>query len=150
YGINFAALAIIFVRLKHRLKPILPAAGSGWAASSWLFWGLVVLLAGRHVSAVLENQSHDLLVFLGAFLAVAALCAAHSKTAGFWAGLATALKATPLLFAPFLLWQRRLAACACLALALIAGTLLPDLVLPTRDGVSWTVTWYRTFISTIR
>jgi hypothetical protein len=150
YTINFAGLAIILVGLQRRLRPALPAAGSGWAASLLLFWGLIVLLAGRHISAVLENQSHDLLVFLGAFLAVDAMCAARAKTAGMWAGLATALKATPLLFAPVLAWQRRWGACACLALTLTAGTLLPDMLFPARDGVSWTVTWYRTFITTIR
>jgi hypothetical protein len=150
YAINFAALAIIFVRLKRRLAPVLLAAARGWAASPWLFWGLVVLLSGRHISAVLENQSHDLLVFLGAFLAVDTLCVARVKTAGLWAGLAAALKVTPLLFAPVFAWQRRWAACACLALALIAGTLLPDVLFPARDGVSWTVTWYRTFLTSIR
>jgi hypothetical protein len=150
YAINFAALAIIFVRLRRRLEPILPVEPTRWTASPWLFWGLVVLIAGRHVSAVLENQSHDLIVFLGTFLAVDALCSARPKVAGLWAGLATALKATPLLFAPVFAWQRRWAACACLASALVAGTLLPDAVLPARDGVSWTVTWYRTFLTTIR
>jgi hypothetical protein len=150
YAVNFAALAIIFVGLRRRLEPILCTAPQRWITSRWFFWGLVVLIAGRHVSAVLENQSHDLLVFLGAFLALDALCSAREKVAGLWAGLATALKATPLLFAPVLLWQRRWAACACLALALVAGTLLPDIVLPARNGVSWTASWYRTFITTIR
>ncbi|HMF11123.1 MAG TPA: glycosyltransferase family 87 protein, partial [Gemmataceae bacterium] len=125
YAINFAAMAIIVLRLKRRLVPILPATPRGWTGSPWLFWALVVLIAGRHVSAVLENQSHDLIVFLGAFLAIDALCSARPKVSGLWAGLATALKATPLLFAPIFLWQRRWAACACLALAIVAGTLLP-------------------------
>jgi hypothetical protein len=97
----------------------------------------------------LENQSHDLLVFLCAMLAVDALCAGRDRTAGFLAGLGAALKATPLLFAPVLLWQRRLAATAVLLLALAGFTLLPDLLFPANDGVSWTVSWYRTFLTSV-
>ena len=102
---------------------------------AWRILGtLVALLAGRHILAVLENQSHDLLVFLCAFLAVDALCAARAKTAGILAGLGAALKATPLLFAPLFLWQRRWAAFVCLLTALLVGSFLPDLVYPAKDG----------------
>src|SRR5205823_7715966 len=80
YAINFAALAVIVLGLRRRVAPII-----GDGRRVWLFWILVALLAGRHVLAVLENQSHDLLVFLCAFLAVDAMCAARSKTAGMMA-----------------------------------------------------------------
>src|SRR5262245_26964423 len=141
WTINFAALAAIVLRLRRRVAPII-----GEGARAWLFWGLVALLAGRHILAVLENQSHDLLVFLCAFLAVDALCAARDKTAGALAGLGAALKATPLLFAPLFLWQRRWAAAACLLIVLLAGSFLPDVIFPANDGVSWNVSWYRTFL----
>jgi hypothetical protein len=141
YTINFAALAVIVLRLRRRVAPMLAAR-----PSEWFFWSLIALLSGRHVLAVLENQSHDLLVFLCAFLAIDALCAARSKAAGTLAGLAAALKATPLLFAPVFLWQRRCAAVACLFVVLMAGTFLPDLACPAKDGVSWSMSWYRTFL----
>jgi hypothetical protein len=141
YVVNFAALAIIVVRLQRRVAPIMPAGARGW-----LFWSLVALLAGRHILAVLENQSHDLLVFLCAFLALDALCAARAKTAGALAGLGAALKATPLLFAPVLLWQRRWAAGLCLVVVLLTASFLPDLIYPANDGVSWNVSYYRAFL----
>lgn len=141
YVINFAALAVIVLRLHRRVVPIL-----GPRPPAWVFWSLVALLAGRHVLAALENQSHDLLVFLCAFLAVDALCAANSRTAGMLAGLGAALKATPLLFAPLLLWQRRWMAAICLFAALLAGSLLPDLICPANDGVSWNVSYYRAYL----
>jgi hypothetical protein len=141
YTINFAALAVIVLRLRRRVALLV-----GDGMRDWLFWSLVALLAGRHIFAVLENQSHDLLVFLCAFLAVDALCAARPKTAGALAGLGAALKATPLLFAPLFLWHRRWAAFVCLLIVLLAGSSLPDLVCPANDGTSWNVSWYRTFL----
>src|SRR5262249_43579529 len=115
-------------------------------ASRWVFWPLVALLAGRHVLAVLGNQSHDLLVFLCGVLAIDALFAARSKTAGALAGLGAALKAPPLLFGPLFIWQRRWAAVLCLCAVLLAGSFLPDLVCPARDGTSWNVSWYQTYL----
>jgi hypothetical protein len=141
YIVNFLALAIVCIRLHRRIAPMMPAG-----ARTWLFWLVVAVLAGRHVLAVLENQSHDLLVFLCAFLAIDALCAARGKTAGALAGLGAALKATPLLFAPIFLWQRRWAAFACLTIVLVAGSFLPDLLYPAKDGVSWNVSYHRAYL----
>ena len=141
YVINFAALAVIGIRLHRRIAPIMTPG-----ARTWLFWSAVALLAGRHVLAVLENQSHDLLVFLCAFLAIDALCASRGKTAGASAGLGAALKATPLLFAPVFLWQRRWAALACLSGVLLVASFLPDLLYPAKDGVSWNVSYYRAYL----
>jgi hypothetical protein len=141
YTINFAALALLVVRLRRRVIPLLKNS-----PPEWLFWGLVTLLAGRHILAVLENQSHDLLVFLCAFLAIDVLCAARGKTAGLIAGLGTALKATPLLFAPLFLWQRRWAAALCMFFTIVVGSFLPDVLFPAQDGTSWNASWYRTYL----
>jgi hypothetical protein len=70
--------------------------------------------------------------------------------AGLFAGLAAACKATPLLFAPVFLWQRRFRALACLSLTLVAATLLPDVVTPAKDGSPWVATWYNTFVRGVR
>jgi hypothetical protein len=141
YGINFAALAVIVIRLHRRVVPILPSG-----ARLWMYWSVVALLGGRHVLAVLENQSHDLLVFLCAFLAIDALCASRGKSAGALAGLGAALKATPLLFAPVCLWQRRWAAFAILGIVLVGASWLPDLLYPAKDGVSWNLSYYRAYL----
>src|SRR5262249_26545691 len=104
----------------------------------------------RHLLSPLENQSHDLLVFLCALLAIDALCASRPTTAGVVAGLGAALKATPLLFMPLLLWQRRFTAAVVLGLSLTAFPFVPDLLFPAKDHGSWTVGWYRTFIAPIK
>lgn len=150
YLVNFAALAVLVARLHRLVKPVLAAFPALRAPSVWIFWLLVALLSGRHIVTILERRSHDLLVFLCAFLAVDALCSGRSKASGMLAGLGAALKATPLLFAPVFLWQRRFMAFACLILALVAGLLLPDLLCPAQDGSLWIASWHRTFLSSIQ
>lgn len=150
YLINCAALGIVLYRLHRRLRPAFTPAAGIRPAPVWLFWSLVALLAGRHVLSPLENQSHDLLILLCVLLAIDALSGAREKTAGMWAGLGAALKATPLLFAPFFLWQRRWLAFAALLASVLAFSLLPDLLFPLKDGGSWSVAWYRTFLTTIQ
>jgi hypothetical protein len=150
YSINFAALLVIGLLLRRRLQSVWAEGTIGRGPAPWVFWGLVVVMVGRHIVTVLERGSHDLLVFLCTFLAIDALCIGRSKTAGLWAGLGAALKATPLLFAPVLLWQRRFVAVTCLALALLTGLFLPDLLCPAKDGTFWTVGWHRTFLTAIK
>ncbi len=110
----------------------------------------LVLLAGRHVLSPLENQSHDLIVFLCVVLAGTAWSAGREVSAGWWAGLGAALKATPLLFLPVFLWQRRFRAAAVMVVVMPALTVLPDLLFPASDGISWTVAWHREFLGNIQ
>lgn len=154
-AINVLALVLIFSRLQRRLFPLAQRGASApegvclpWGeATMLLFWMLVIALAARHLLAPLENQSHDLLVFLCVVLAVDAWCDGKSLATGVWAGVGAALKATPLLFLPLLLWQRRWKGCAALLATVAALTFLPDLLCPANDGASWTVTWYRVFVA---
>jgi hypothetical protein len=148
FTINFVAVMVIAYRLNRRLAPLLCKARLPGCPPLWLFWLLVALLSGRYVLSVFEYRSHDLLVFLCVFLAIDAGCAVKEGISGLLAGVGAALKATPLLFASLFVWQRRWAAFVCLVAALLAGTFMPDLLWPAKDGVSWTVTWYGTFIRT--
>jgi hypothetical protein len=135
-----AALVAIVVLVQKSVAVALPEkAGLRVAA----FWSLLALLVARHVLSVLEQQSHDLLVILLLALTGYAACRNRDLRAGFWAGLAAACKATPLLLAPVFIWQRKYRATAVLLLVAIAATLLPDLLLPSGDGRPWCVAWYR-------
>jgi hypothetical protein len=62
------------------------------------------------------------------------------------AGLGAALKATPLLFAPVFLWQRRRAAFVCLFVVVLIASFLPDLLYPAEDGESWNVSYYQAYL----
>lgn len=132
---NVLALAMI-LRLLHRR--LVPAAGGRALA----LWGITGVLAARHVSAVFENQSHDLFVFLACLLGIEALARARNARGGGWFGVGTACKATPALFGWVLLVQGRCFALAGLGAAAAAATSLPDVLFPRADGRLWGLVWW--------
>ena len=115
-----------------------------------VFLALVAALSVRFVLSVLSNQSHDLIILA---MLVAAIHASATEgrelRAGLWAGLAAAFKATPLLFLPVFLWQRRWKASAALVIAMTAATLLPDLLFPRRDGERAVAVWVERFAAKV-
>lgn len=99
------------------------------------------LLSLKFILAVLENQAYDLLAL--AFI-VAGLCAiANGRVAGAAAlALAAAIKATPLIFLPWLVITRRYMAAAVFVLVLALVSLLPDLLFaPANAAHGHLVTW---------
>jgi hypothetical protein len=142
FAVNFLLLLPILLWL-HRW------AGSDWPGAGpprrfWL-WVLVALIAVRHVASVFENQSHDLLVMAPAALAVACW-ARDGRTpallSGTAAGVAAAIKATPLLFLELFALGRAWWALAAAVAAAALLSWLPDVVFPRDDGLSWMLTWY--------
>ena len=113
----------------------------------WLLWLLVALLSARHLSAVFENQSHDLLILGLLVLGLRFLQGRSESGAGLAVGIAAACKATPLLFAPMFLWQRRPRALLAMLLAVLVATLLPDVLTPREDGRLWVQAWAQTFLA---
>jgi hypothetical protein len=148
HALNVAIVLFLLWRIERRVRSLIQSSSA--TAPLWLFWALLLLLGGRHVLAPLENQSHDLVVFLCVLLAIEARCKSADWAAGWWAGLGAALKATPLLLLPVFLWQRRFRAAAAMVVVIPTLLLLPDLVCPARDGVSWTVAWHREFLAAIK
>ncbi len=118
-----------------------------FAPPTWMFLAVVGLLSARFVMSPIEYQGHDLVVFLCVLLGVASWDRKWSP--GIWIGLATACKATPLLFLPVLIVQRRTAAVFGFLIAMVGATLLPDLLFPNAEGGLWVTSWYEKFISKV-
>jgi hypothetical protein len=142
-----AALVGVVVLVRKSVAVALPQKTGLRVAA---FWSLLTLLVARHVLGVFETHSHDLLVALLLALTGYAACRCRDLGAGFWAGLAAACKATPLLLGPVFLWQRKYRATAVFLLVGVAATLLPDVLLPSRDGTPWCVSWYRNCLAKIQ
>jgi hypothetical protein len=144
FSINVALLAFVVVTLRRIVRD---AAPIGFPRIGWL---LVAALGMRHVFAVFENQSHDLIVC--AWFAAGALAAARHRESrsGSRFGLAAAAKATPLLMLPVMLGQGRLRAAAVFVLAASLVTLTPDVLMPRSDGRLHVVAWFQTFAPAIR
>jgi len=106
--------------------------------------GLSLLLGSKFVLAVLENQAYDTLVFLFILLGLAALVAGREGWAGVALAAAAALKATPLIFLPYLLLKRRFLAAGAFVLAFLALSYLPDMFFTLQGGGSGSFnTWLR-------
>ena len=141
YFANLGMLVLVLILLQR----ILRARGlHSDKKTPPLLWILIGLLSVRHVSAVFENQSHDFVILLLLTASISRDTKPGELRTGFCTGLAAACKATPLLFAPVLLWQRRFGALGLLLSAFVFFTWLPDLVFPP-DGDSWAMSWWAHF-----
>ena len=61
-------------------------------------------------------------------------------------GLATAMKCTPLLLAPYLVLRRRFLAAALVVAVALGVNLLPELVQSSPSGSTWLAEWFRLFL----
>lgn len=138
FAVNFAILVLLGRWLHSFARRELP--GSGPPRLIW-FWLLCVLVGGRHVLSVLTNQSHDLFIAGLVGLSAAAWCRGRAS-AGAWAGVGAAIKATPLLFLELFFVRKRWWAVVLLVLAFAALTALPDWWFPRTAGGAWWRAWY--------
>ena len=145
-----AGTLFLSLRLLRRFLPgALPEYRNAGDRARALFWVVTLLLSARFVIAVFQNQSHDLLVLFLVLLAALASARPRDARSGAAAGLGAACKATPLLFLPLFLLQRRWRAALALVVVLFAATLLPDLVFPRADGGLWVASWWTRLVSRV-
>lgn len=116
----------------------------------WLavFW-LAVLLSFRFVSAPLENQQFDAVI--AALVVAGCLCLRGERplAGALWLGAAAAMKCTPLLFAPYLVWRGRLKAACLMMLAAVALNRAPDFVWPQASGQSYLGDWCGMYLAKV-
>ena len=137
----------VFRRLHLLVVDWLP--GEGNRKQRRIFWIILMLLVARHLSSVFESKANDILMLLLMFEAARLAADQRYRLVGMWAGVAAAFKATPWLFLPILVWQRRFIAATILVAAAVAAHLIPDLLFPRSEGGSWTMSWYSTFLSDV-
>jgi alpha-1,2-mannosyltransferase len=139
YAVTLAALAVVW-RGAELLA--LRLCKGGWSERELAIFRVTsAVLSLKFILAVLENQAYDLLAL--AFI-VGGLCAiAGGRTAGA-ASLAVgaAIKATPLIFLPWLIITRRYMAAAVFIVVFAVASLLPDIILPPASAAhGHLVTW---------
>ncbi|HEV3162058.1 MAG TPA: glycosyltransferase family 87 protein [Xanthobacteraceae bacterium] len=108
-----------------------------------LFWlrFFALLLSAKLILAVFENQAYDAFVLVAVVLGLSALSGDRPLAAGAGLALAAALKATPLIFLPYLLWKRHFAAAAAFVLVYALASLLPDLLFAPAGARGYFSTW---------
>jgi hypothetical protein len=125
---GLAGCFVLSARLAQRLTP------AHWSTRdlAWLY-GVGLLLSLRFVFAAISSQSYDTVVVLLALTGLLGLADNQTNRSQEWAGAslacAAALKATPLLFLPYLVLKRHYRAAAVMAIVLVGVSALPDLLL---------------------
>jgi hypothetical protein len=118
-------------------------AADGWEHATYLL-GLAVSL--QFALNVFSHLQTDLLIAALLTAGCAAIAGGRYFQSALWIGVAAAFKATPLLFAPYLMWRRKWVAAACLIAVTIGLNLLPDLVHRPPDGGTWAARWFHRYV----
>jgi hypothetical protein len=145
YAVTLAAMTACFmlsVTLARRLIP------DGWTdrETAWLY-GVTILLSLKFLFAALGNQSYDTVVVAAVLAGLVWLDDGAPLKAGVAFGIAAALKATPLLLLPYLLFKRHFAAAA-MTVATAALSLLPDLMF-TPAGATGPLGYFGAWVAAI-
>ncbi|MEO6742007.1 MAG: glycosyltransferase family 87 protein [Chthoniobacteraceae bacterium] len=109
-------------------------------AIRWRILGL--LLSLKFILAVLENQAYDSLVLLAVLVGLRGMQMRKDIQAALGIALAAAMKVTPLLFLPYLLWKRRVKLFVLTAVFFTGISFFPDAVFVQKGATSgYFVTW---------
>src|SRR5512135_3731373 len=111
------------------------------ALTRFRFVSLALVL--NFVLADLENQAYDVLVLLFLLIGLAGLTREKPVWSVIGFGLGAALKATPLLFFPYILFRKGWKLFTLCVLCYLTLSLLPDLFLSVEDGLT---TYYGNWI----
>jgi hypothetical protein len=130
---------MIAEKLARRLFP------GDWSEPELAWLRIVgVLLSVKFALNVLEWQAYDTLVLFIILASLWALASGRDLVAGSGLALAAALKATPLIFLPYLVFRRRLAAAALFTVVLVLLSFAPDILfLAQGKSSAFLETWFR-------
>lgn len=146
YLVNVFATCVVFTCAWRLVGgPPLNALYGHWKS----VFALAVFLAFRFVSAPMETQQFDIVITALALVGCVRLGQGRDWSASIWLGLASAMKLTPLLFAPMLLWRGRpKAACMVLLVAALVNR-VPDWAFPQQNGQPYLADWSQTFLGEV-
>lgn len=142
YAISVGVTVWSYLLCEGLAKRLFPGA---WAERELaLLRVIAIVLSLKAVLGVLENQAYDTLVFLFILIGLWAFATSRTVLTGAALAIAAALKATPLIFLPYLIFKRRFATAGVFVLVFLAASFLPDLFF-TPEGAShgYFVTWLR-------
>jgi hypothetical protein len=152
YGVSVAALAIAVVYAWRLIGgPSRGPFGGRFAAVA----ALGLLLSSRFIIIPLERRQFDAVIaaLLMAGCWRLARGVQHGETqhsgqlsGGLLLGLAAAMKCTPLLLVPYLVWRRWYRAAVLVAVTAVAANLLPEFCFPQQSGRWYLADWKHQFL----
>src|SRR6516164_8915537 len=111
-----------------------------------LFWLRTIMLitCGKHFLDVITYASHDPLSLALIMFGTWALFNGREAAGGAWLAVAAAIRASPLIYLPYLILKRRLVACIVFIAVLFGVSLVPDMIGALRGGHTGYLTdWLR-------
>ncbi|MFZ0237521.1 MAG: glycosyltransferase family 87 protein [Xanthobacteraceae bacterium] len=139
----FVGCLVIAVRLTEAIaERLYPGSTRGQN----LFWLRTIMLisCGKHFLDVVTYASHDPLSLAVIMFATWALFNGREAAGGLWLAVAAAIRASPLIYLPYLILKRRLLACLVFIVALLAVSFIPDIIGALRGGYTGYLTdWLR-------
>lgn len=146
YALTLGAIVVSFWLCESLARRLYPGP---WTQKE-LFWLRVasLLLSAKFILAVLENQAYDALPLVLVLGGIFWLATGRPLAGAASLGLAAAIKATPLIFLPYLLLKRRFLAAACFLAVVAIVSILPDLFYAPKGAQhGYFGTWIREIVS---
>jgi hypothetical protein len=139
YSVTLAAIVACFRLSVTLVRRAIPGP---WADREVLWLYLIgIVLSLKFLFAASGNQSYDPVVVVLVLGGLHALSSDRPGWGGMAFGVAAALKVTPLLFLPYLVFTRRFTAAATMAVAVTVASLLPDLFFTQSVSGGYFATW---------
>jgi alpha-1,2-mannosyltransferase len=126
YVLTFGSLVGCFMVSAPLARRLVPSQWSERDLAA--LYGLGILVSLNFVFAAIASQSYDAVVVLLVVAGLAALADGRPAAGGASLAGAAALKATPILFLPYLVVKRRYLAAAVMVAVFAVASLLPDLI----------------------
>jgi hypothetical protein len=138
----FVGCLVIAVRLTEAIaERLYPGSTRGQN----LFWLRTIMLitCGKHFLDVITYASHDPLSLALIMFGTWALFNGREAAGGAWLAVAAAIRASPLIYLPYLILKRRLVACIVFIAVLLGVSLIPDIIGALRGGYTGHLTeWF--------
>jgi hypothetical protein len=142
----FVGCLVVAVRLTEGIaERLYPGSTRGQN----LFWLRTIMLitCGKHFLDVVTYASHDPLSLALIMFATWALFNGREAAGGLWLAVAAAIRASPLIYLPYLILKRRLLASVVFIVAFLVVSLIPDLIGAVRGGYTGHLTdWLRQIV----
>jgi len=142
----FVGCLVVAVRLTEAIaERLYPGSTRGQN----LFWLRTIMLItrGKHFLDVVTYASHDPLSLALIMFATWALFNGREAAGGLWLAVAAAIRASPLIYLPYLILKRRLLASVVFIVAFLVVSLIPDLIGAVRGGYTGHLTdWLRQIV----
>ena len=94
----------------------------------------MLITCGKHFLDVITYASHDPLSLALIMLGTWALFNGREAVGGLWLAVAAAIRASPLIYLPYLILKRRLIACGVFLIALLGVSAIPDVIGALHGG----------------